>query len=196
MNERLSPRGLVVRCWLGAVLTTLAGIAATSCEMSTHDAALLIEWSMRTNAPARSDRAVADVAIFDDGRVRFGPRLADGQVRWQQLSQEVLVDLRRIIFDEQRILEIETAALKTAVRGAAARQREATASSEVVATAVPTMDAGTTVLRASVADGVHEIRYYDLAGDTQRYAEVDALQRLRRIELRILKLVVRHVTIF
>ena len=93
MNEKLWPGGLAGRWWSAAVFAALAGIAAASCEMSTHDVIPLVEWSMLTSAPDHLDDAVADVAIFDDGRVRFGPRLANGQVYWRQLSQNVLVEL-------------------------------------------------------------------------------------------------------
>ena len=142
---------------------------------------VLIEWTKGDPGPGRS----ADVTVFADGRVRLSPRLGGGEHR---LAPEELQAVRRFVVDEQQLQAIEGAALKREVEVAAAARSRDLASPGAAFVTVPQMDAGTTVIRANVAGLPHEITYFDLVGDAQSYPEVAPLQRLRRIELKMIEL--------
>jgi hypothetical protein len=141
---------------------------------------VMIEW---TKVETSSEGA-ADVTVLEDGRVHLSPRLGGGEHR---LSREDLRALRRFVFDDQRFQEIEADALRRDVQAAADRRRERDTPTAAFVPG-PQMDAGTTVVRANVAGVPHEVSYVDLVGDAQTYPEVEALQRLRRIELEMLRL--------
>lgn len=142
---------------------------------------ILIEWRMESHAAS----GAADITVFADGRVRLSDRLGGGELR---LSRSELEAVRSFVFDEQGLLELDSADLDREVRAEVEARRE-TEDTEHVALAVPLqMDAGTTVVRGRGEDGMHEVRYYNVAGDAAAHPELDKLQRLRRIELRLLEI--------
>ena len=147
---------------------------------------LLLEWTKEAGDLEAPLGGTPDFSLFADGRVRLGPRLGGGEVSWHRLSPSQLEELRRFVFDEQALLDIDREALAAAVRAAAAQQQEAVDSSVAILVTAPQCGADTTVIRAAGPGGLHELRYFGLFGDAQRYPEVEALQRLRRIELRLL----------
>ncbi len=141
---------------------------------------ILIEW---TKGP-RERREIADVTIFEDGRVRLAPRLGGGEHR---LSPKVLMEVRRFVIDEQQFHKIDEDALKRDVQAAIEQYRSHDGPAATFV-AGPQMDSGTTHFRSIVAGSPHEVAYPDLVGDAQIYPGVETLQRLRRIELKILEL--------
>lgn len=147
----------------------------------------LIEWT-KTDRDPDEGRDVADVTVYADGRVRFGPRLCGGGPVWHILPSDELAMLRRFVFEEQAIAGVDGEALAKEVADASARQQKARDTDSAVLSVAPQRDAGTTILRTADAGGVHEVRYYDLFGDAQRYPEVAALKRLRLVELRVLQI--------
>ena len=142
---------------------------------------LLIEW--RKKGPERDE--IAAVTISQDGRVRLSANFGGGEYR---LSPDALQALLDFVFVVQQIQTIDDQAINREVQAAAAkRQRESKGTAaEFVAT--PQMGAGTTIIRAQVGGTLHEITHFDLVGDAYNYPEVEPLQRLRRIELRLLEL--------
>ena len=145
----------------------------------------MIAWTMVAGEP----EATPDVAVHADGRVRLAPRFGGGELRLSAAETEAL---RRFVFDEQRVLEIEAQGLERAVEGAAGARRRAAATAAAELVTGATRDAGTTVIRASDGGRTREIRQHDLAGDAAAYPEVDPLQRLRAVELRLLELAERR----
>lgn len=146
----------------------------------------LIEWTQTDRDPDEA-RDNPDVTVYADGRVRFGPRLCGGGPVWHTLSPDELAALRRFVFDDQSIARVDGETLAKEVAEAGARQQKARSTESAVFSVAPQRDAGTTILRTTDAGTVHEVRYYDLFGDAQRYPEVGALRRLRLVELRVLQ---------
>lgn len=145
---------------------------------------LLIAWSQTEAAPDDG----AEIAVHSDGRVELSPRLGGGEHR---LDPDDLEELKRFVFDEAGFLSIQQAALDREVseRAAAARAERTTEAAAYVTE--PDRDAGVTRLWCDAPGGRHLLAHRDLAGDAGRYPEADVLQRLRRIELRLLDLAER-----
>lgn len=178
--------------WLGAVLLwhgLLSGLIASDLSAEGKGTAMaeaaLFEWTMTAKS---AEGALPDITLFGDGRLRLGARLG-GETSWHALSKGEFEDLTHFLFVEQRIMEIEGETLSLAVQAAAEQKQKALEGSGALFTAAPQLDAGTSVFRATQSGRRHEVRYYDLFGDAQLYAEVEELQRLRSIELRLLELV-------
>jgi hypothetical protein len=148
---------------------------------------VLIEWT-KTDSELEAAEAIADVSVFTDGRVRLGPRFGDGDSLWGQLSDDELEALRRWVFDELRVLDIDDEALSREVKAAAAQRKASTDNVAFEMVTGPQMDANSTLLRAADEGRANEIRFYDLFGNAETYPEVETLQRLRRIELRLLEI--------
>ncbi len=150
-------------------------------------ASVLVEWTNTGSEPEDGRGEAADVTVFTDGRVCLGPRLA-GESTWRQLSPQETAELRRVVFDELRIPDIKEENVSRAVDSAAAKRKEETDTqvAELVTGAVK--DAGTTVIRVADSGSTHEVRYYDLYGSAREYPDVEDLQRLRRLELRMLEI--------
>lgn len=141
----------------------------------------MVAWTMVSRQPA----AEPEIAVYADGRLRLAPRLGGGE---RHLSTAEVDALRRFVFDQQGLLEVDQNDLANAVdRAAAERRREAAGGGAAMVTGA-TMDAGTTVLRVDDGTASREYRYHDLAGDAAAYPEAEALQRLRAVETRLLEL--------
>ena len=148
---------------------------------------VLIEWTKTDSVPESTD-GMADVTVFADGRVCLGPRLGEGKPLWGRLSDGELVELRSLVFDELRVLDIDDEVLTRAVEAAARERRASTENAAFEVVTGPQMDANTTLLRVADEGRATEIRFYDLFGNAETYPEVQALQRLRQIELRLLEI--------
>lgn len=144
---------------------------------------MLVEWTMTTSD---SSQEPPDVTVFEDGRVRLGPRLAGGGTSWHQLSPAVLSEIHRLLTAEPEILNADPQQIQREVSAAAEQQREALKSTGVDLSTGWQMDAGTSVFGFAVGGRTRDIRYYNLSGDAQRYPEVTSLQRLRSLELELL----------
>ena len=138
--------------------------------------------------------AMADVTVFADGRVEVGPRFAHGTVTTHQLSDADLAALHRFVFEEQDIWSIDSAALARDVTAAANAGADAGARAMPVHPLGPeaVADAATTVLRVRDGERTHQVSQYNLIDAARRYPQIQALQRLRAIEKRLLALA-QHV---
>lgn len=148
---------------------------------------MLIEWT-KTDSELETAEGIADVSVFTDGRVCLGPRLGEGEPLWGKLSDGELEELRRLVFDELRVLDIDDGAVSREVEEAATERRASMDNAAFEMVTGPQMDANTTLLRAADEGRETEIRFYDLFGNAETYPEVEDLQRLRRIELRLLEI--------
>ena len=135
-----------------------------------------------------------DVTVFADGRVEVGPRFAHGTVTTHQLSDADLAALHRFVFEEQDIWSIDSAALARDVTAAANAGADAGARAMPVHPLGPeaVADAATTVLRVRDGERTHQVSQYNLVDAARRYPQIQALQRLRAIEQRLLALA-QHV---
>jgi hypothetical protein len=138
--------------------------------------------------------AVADVTVFADGRIKVGPRFANGTVVEQQLSEADLAALRRFVFEEQDIWSIDTAALARDVKAMASADADAASRAGPVQPLGPEAiaDAATTVIRVHDGERTHQVSHYNLFDAARRYPQINQLQRLRAIERRLVELA-QHV---
>lgn len=141
---------------------------------------VMIEWTKTQEAT----RSSADITVFEDGRIALSARLGGGRYR---LSKKELEALRRFLFKEQRLLEIDDRTLGEEVTAAARRLQARTTADARVHTA-PQMDAGTTYISACTGGQSMRLSYHDLTGDSLNYPDCGQLQRLGRVEARLLEL--------
>lgn len=142
---------------------------------------VLIEWT-KTQDTAIEE---ADVVVYEDGKVVLSERLGGGQY---QINTKQRDELRAFVFQEQRLADIDEQALNRERADAAAKKR-AQPSSEAMVLTIPQMDSGTTFIRSSTGGQPYSLRCHDLVGDAQAFPGIEDLQRLRRIELKLLELV-------
>jgi hypothetical protein len=160
------------------------------CKMSANSDTIVIQWYSEGGLE-RLGSDTADLTVFADGRVVVGPRFANGKVTKHQLSEADLAALCRFVFEQQDIWSIDADAIEREVK--AVDRSDADVGSRS-ASAIPLgpqaiADAAMTSIRVRGDDGRHhEVRYYNLVGAAQRYPQIDKLQRLRAIEMRLLEL--------
>lgn len=148
------------------------------------EAGVLIAWG-RADEGTEGSAPPADIVVHDDGRVVLSGRMGGGEHR---LVADELASLRRFVLDEQRFRAIDGAAARAAAERAA-RESAARSGEGVLFVDRTQRDACTSVLATRAGAGpTHTVRYHDLLGDAQSYPNVEDLQRLRRIERRLLAL--------
>ena len=158
-------------------------------SLPTASDAIVVQW--RTIGGLTSDRSsIADLTIYADGRTVVGPRFSQGDiVRWQ-LDRGQIQGLLRFAIDEHNFFGFDERAVNAEVN-AILQQRQAS-SQEVGAIAVslgpPYVDAGTTVILIAADGQQHEVRFQGLFFAAQDFPEIDALQQLRAVELKLLKI--------
>jgi hypothetical protein len=155
--------------------------------MNTNSDTIILQWNS-AGGLAKPPSAVADLTVFADGRVKVGPRFANGTVTEHQLSDAELTALRRFVFEEQDIWSIDSAALDREVQ--AAVDASANAASPAVQPLGPEAiaDAATTVIRVRDGERTHQVSHFNLFDAARRYPQIHELRRLRAIERRLLEL--------
>ncbi len=160
--------------------------------MDTNSDIVVVQWTSEGGLKPQIS-TVADLTVIANGRVKVGPRLANGKVVEQQLSEADLKALYKFVFAEQDIWSIDSTALEQEVKAAANlgadSRSEANALIPLETEAIA--DAATTVIRVRVGEREHKVSYYNLYSHAKRYPEVSGLQRLREIELHLLALAQR-----
>lgn len=186
------PRRLVGAVAAAGVAGLVAGGGmAGNEEAKTVAGDVLIEWT-KVTGEAATPAGGADITVFTDGRIRYGPRLGGGHIDWSRLSPAELEDLRQFVFQEQRLMDINNEALADTIAAARSGPAAGTDPGGAAATFAPQMDAGVTVIHADIGERSNRIRFYDVFGNAMRHPEVEALQRLRAIELRLLEIARSH----
>jgi hypothetical protein len=153
---------------------------------------VIVQWTSKAG-DGQLGTADADFTVFADGRVKVAPRLTNSGLVEGQLSEAERSALRHFIFEEQDIWSIDSEVLEQAVKRAARSQADADSDAN---TAIPLkteaiVDAATTIIRVSEGERGHMVSHYNLFAHAQRYPEIDALRRLRNIELHLLALAQR-----
>lgn len=166
---------------IAAMLCAAAGVRADASENRSMATNILIEWTKTRDESPKSP----DIVVFEDGRVELSERLGGGEHR---LSAKQLEALRTFIFHEQQLAAIDERSVNREVEAAVTRRRSRSGL-EAEYVGQRQMDSGKTLIRSNAGDRRYRLRYPDLLGDAQAYPEVEDLQRLRRIELRLLELV-------
>lgn len=171
---------LLTALGLIALLSSFALASGGNRHMT--DSGLLVDWRLTQSG---NDTPPADITLFKDRRLGLGSRFGD---KVFQLDDQKFNAVRDYIFAQQNLPGIEQRALLDAVATARADVRRATENSAAVAFTAPQLDAGTTIIRADINGEIRQISYHDLVGDARAFPQIDALQRLRRIEEKLLEL--------
>jgi hypothetical protein len=157
--------------------------------MDAKSETIVIQWTSEGGLEQPMS-TLADLTVFADGRVMVGPRFTDGKVVEEQLSKSDFNALCNFVFQEKDIWSIDSAALDQEVKVAASLgadvRSEANTIIQLEMEAIA--DAATTVIRTRLGEREHLVKHYNLLAHAQRYPEIDSLQRLRAIELRLLAL--------
>ena len=158
-------------------------------RMNANPDPILIQWNSEGGLEKPSS-AMADLTVFADGRVEVGPRFAKGTVAEHQLSEAELAALRRFVFEEQDIWSIDSAALERDVNAVANSGADTGSRAGPVQPVGPeaVADAATTVIRVRDGERTHQVSHYNVFGAARRYPQLNELQRLRAIEMRLLEL--------
>jgi hypothetical protein len=164
---------------IAAILFGTAGSETVERKNSSMETGVLIEWT-KTQDTAIDE---ADIVVYEDGEVVLSERLGGGRYRLDAKQRD---ELRAFVFQEQRLADIDEQALNRERADAVAK---APSSSEAVVLRKPQMDSGTTFIRSNTGGQPYSLRYHDLVGDVQAFPGIEDLQRLRRIELKLLELV-------
>jgi hypothetical protein len=133
---------------------------------------------------------IADLTIYADGKTIVGPRFSQGTRRQAQLEMGQIQDLLRFAIDENDFFSIDSSAIDAEIE-AILQQRQATpqeASVIAVPLGPPYVDAGVTVILIAADGQQHEVSFQGLAFAAQDFSEISALQQLRSIELKLLKM--------
>jgi hypothetical protein len=151
----------------------------------------VIEWT-QLGGLASQPSEVADVTIYTDGRLRLGERFGQGKVTWHQLAPADLATLRRFVFEEQALMNIDPQQLQKEVLMADSSRLLAASSDPSTSVTMPMMDAGTTLMHAFDAGQSITIKFHDVYGHAKAYPNIQGIQRLRQVELYLLNLVQQH----
>lgn len=158
--------------------------------MSANSDTIVIQWHSEGGLK-RPVSDTADLTVFADGRVVVGPRFANGKVTMHQLSEADFAALCHFVFEQQDIWSIDADAIERDVKAVDRSDADVGSRSASVVPLGPQAiaDAAMTIIRVRGDDDRdHEVRYYNLVGAAQRYPQIDKLQRLRAIEMRLLEL--------
>ena len=141
----------------------------------------LIEWFLHSE----NETSAMGLTVFIDGAVRMSRCFERGEF---QISESDKRALKHFVLKEQGFLSIDNERLGQEIEREAEKRRREAETSGLEFMAAPQMDAGMSVFRSDVGSAPHEVNHYDLVGDAQKYPGAESLQRLRRIELRLLEL--------
>lgn len=155
--------------------------------LPTASDAIVVQW--RTIGGLTIDRSnIADLTIYADGRTVVSPRFSQGNPVEDQLDMGQIQDLLKFAIDENNFFGFDERAVNAEIN-AVLQQRQAN-SQEIGAIAVPLgppyIDAGSTVILITADGQQHEVRFQGLFFAAQDFPEIEALQQLRAIELKLL----------
>lgn len=160
--------------------------AQAACDVSAADGlaagggGLVLKYDV-VDADSPRDPPMLTLSSGGEVSVRAAPP-AQTTIRSRISGDDAMALLREIVEDE-RFFEIESDAL---VKATAPRQD---GGGKVALGMSAVADAPTSFISVVSPECSHSVAFYGLAFASARYPEIDALQRLRRIELRLLGLV-------
>ena len=149
--------------------------------------AIVIEWQSSGGLEEPTDDT-PDMVVRAGGRVTVGPRLADGRPADGRITPRRLQDLLAFALDQNRLFDIDGPALGRKLAAARGRRKRSAAAGGGVPIGPPYLDAGTTRILIA-ADGKRLVlEQQGLFAAARDYPEIEALGRLRALELRLLEL--------
>lgn len=178
---------LVLVFGLFLYLFATKGSSPMTHALPTEPDAIVIQW--RTIGGLSIDRSnIADLTIYADGKSIVGPRFGQGKPVEGEVSTGQIQDLLRFAIDEQHFFRFDGGAVDDEIN--AILQQRQVDSQDTGGIAVPLgppyVDAGTTVILIAADGRRYEASFQGLVFAAQDYPEINALQQLRAIELRLL----------
>jgi hypothetical protein len=150
--------------------------------------AVVLKW--QTTGGLSIDRSnIADLTIYADGKTMLGPRFSQGTHRETQVDPGQIQDLLRFAIDENSFFNIDDRAINTEIE-TIQQQRQAVAEAGAIAVPLgpPYIDVGNSVILIAADGQQHEVSIHGLAFAAQDFPEVETLQQLRAIELKLLNM--------
>lgn len=131
-------------------------------------------------ADENSPRTPPLISLFADGRMTVRASQTSSQILSARMSRADLEALTSYVIDTERFTGIETAAIETSL------DKPPPDSDGLFLNSVA--DAPTSFLKLSVPGCTHSVKVEGSALRSMSRPDIDALQRFRRIEVRLLKL--------
>lgn len=130
----------------------------------------------------------ADLTVYADGKTTVGPRLSQGEIAKSCLTGEQIQQLLSFAIDENKFFAFDARVVQEAVNDALEKRRATSQEGDAIAVPLgpPYIDAGTTIILIAADGKRHEVRYQGLFFAAQDFPEIEALQQLRAIELKLL----------
>ena len=151
--------------------------------------AVVVQWRTLGGLAGRDDNP-PDITIYADGSIIVGPRLGRGKTVRGQITGERLQQLMSFAIDDNQFFDFDPAVVEKTVDAEIEKRQSTTRSEDAIAVRAgpPYVDAGTTVILIAADGKQHEVSYHGLFAAAQDFPEIEALRRLRMIELELLNL--------
>jgi hypothetical protein len=128
-----------------------------------------------------------DLTIRADGSCAVGERFGGTGGVETRLSPRRVQELLNVAIDDARFFDIDAAEIDAQIE-AVRRRRSKSEATVSMPLGPPYVDAGTTYIMVAADGRRHEVVVHGLSAAAREYREVEALARLRSIELHLLSL--------
>lgn len=157
--------------------------------LPTDSGAIVIQWGTIGGLSGYND-SMTDLTIYADGKTTVGSRFSQGEIVESSLTPEQIQQLLSFAIDDNDFFAFDARAVEEAVNAAVEKRRATSQEGDVIAVPLgpPYIDAGTTIILIAADSKQHEVRYQGLFFAAQDFPEIEALQQLRAIELKLLSL--------
>lgn len=155
--------------------------------LPTDSGAIVIQWQTIGGLSGNNDNT-ADLTIYADGKTIVGARFSQGKILESRLTPEQIQQLLSFAIDDNDFFGFDARVVEEAVNAAVEQRRATSQEGDAIAVPLgpPYIDAGTTIILIAADGKQHEVRYQGLFFAAQDFPEIEALQQLRAIELKLL----------
>ena len=156
-------------------------------KLSTDSDAIVIQWRTIGGLSGYNE-STADLTIYADGKTTVGPRFSQGKTIESCLTPEQIQQLLLFAIDENDFFALDAKAVEEEVNTLLEERRATSKKGDLIAVPLgpPYIDAGTTIILIATDSKQHEVRSQGLFFAAQDFPEIEALQQLRAIELKLL----------
>ena len=158
-------------------------------RLPTDSGAIVIQW--RTiGGLSGSDDSTADLTIYAGGKTIVGPRFSQGKIVEGRLTSQQIQQLLSFAIDDNDFFGFDARAVEEVVNKVLEERRANSQEGDVIAVPLgpPYIDVGTTIILIAADGKQHEVKYQGLFFAAQDFPEIEALQKLRAIELKLLSM--------
>lgn len=151
--------------------------------------AIVIQWRTIGGLSGYND-STADLTIYADGKTIVGSRLSQGKIIESWLIPEQIQQLLSFAIDDNDFFGFDARAVEEAVNAIMEQRRATSQEGDAIAVPLgpPYIDAGTTIILIAADSKKYEVRYQGLYFAAQDFPAIEALQKLRAIELKFLSI--------